>query len=145
MTSIRIPVLAVLLASAASAWAQDASAPQAAPERAPLAASAPLAEPPVPVLVPAPVVAPEPPPPAPRPVHYRCEGDVAIEAVYPPLDRADGPVTISWLGGRETLKIARSGSGARYVNRSYVWWTKGDTAFLSTRGGRMLVRNCNAQ
>jgi len=104
----------------------------------------PLAAPPAPVAVPSPVVVPEPAD-TPRPVRYRCEGDVTIEAVYPPLARADGPVTIRWLGGRETLKIARSGSGARYVNRRYVWWTKGDTAFLSTRGGRMLVRNCVEQ
>jgi len=60
-------------------------------------------------------------------VHYVCEDGRTVSALYP-----DGETAQLRLGGTaHTLRIARSGSGARYTGDALQWWTKGDEATLA--------------
>jgi len=52
---------------------------------------------------------------------YACPGGESLQAAYP--DRQTAIVT--WKGHTYTLKIVRSGSGARYTGYGLQWWTKG--------------------
>lgn len=58
---------------------------------------------------------------------YNCESGATIWASYPNQDTA----IVEYQG--ETLQLTRavSGSGARYVNPQWVWWTKGTGAGAS--------------
>lgn len=61
--------------------------------------------------------------PDPHVVTYRCADGRTVEAGYP-----DTQTAVVTLGGHAyTLKVARSGSGARYVGMGWQWWTKGMT------------------
>lgn len=136
------PQLAVLgLLMSGVAWA-DAGAVQASMPV--LESSAPLAEPVIVVPVP-PAVVDLPLGSVPFRVEYRCAGAQEISVLYPAYaDAGTQPIRLRWKGYNYRLSLAMSGSGARYASSKLVWWTKGDTAFLSTRGGRMLVRGCEA-
>ena len=52
---------------------------------------------------------------------YACEGGEAVTAGYPDSQTA----IVDYKGHAYTLKIARAGSGARYVGMGLQWWTKG--------------------
>ena len=63
--------------------------------------------------------------PATASVHgYRCESGEKIAVTYPSTDSA----TVQYKGGSYDMKIAVSGSGARYVGGELEWWTKGSGA-----------------
>lgn len=63
--------------------------------------------------------------PSPSSVHnYRCESGETVAATYPSTDSA----TVQYKGGNYDMKIAVSGSGARYVGGGLEWWTKGSGA-----------------
>ncbi|MGL6070446.1 MliC family protein [Craterilacuibacter sp.] len=135
-------VSAVLFMISSAVWA-DASAPQPA-----LESSAPLPVPVSPVVVvPArPLVIEAPLGSVPFRVEYRCSGAQEVSVLYPAYaDAATQPIRLRWKGQQYRLSLAASGSGARYASSKLVWWTKGETAFLSTRGGRRLLRQCVAQ
>ncbi|WP_049723091.1 MliC family protein [Gilvimarinus polysaccharolyticus] len=53
--------------------------------------------------------------------HYRCNSDETITATYVTHDSA----VIQYKNIQYDMKIAVSGSGSRYVNSEFVWWTKG--------------------
>lgn len=79
-------------------------------------------------------------------VNYRCAGDRMLTVRYPAYADAERePIQLSWRGQHHRLTLLKSGSGARYANRQLIWWSKGDDGFLSTRGGRMMARDCKAQ
>jgi membrane-bound inhibitor of C-type lysozyme len=59
-------------------------------------------------------------PPIPR-QSYACEDGRVVLARYPDTQTA----VLEILGVSHTLKIARSGSGARYVGDGLQWWTNG--------------------
>ncbi|RQW25938.1 hypothetical protein EHS17_11065 [Rhodobacteraceae bacterium CH30] len=146
--SVRSQLAVLGLLMSGMAWA-DASAVQASMPA--LESSAPLAVPAAPVVAipvepkPAPVVEPALGS-VPFRVDYRCAGAQQISVLYPAYADADSqPIRLRWKGYKYRLSLAVSGSGARYASSQLVWWTKGDSAFLSTRGGRMLVRQCVAQ
>ena len=74
----------------------------------------------------------EPPPAAPSPpagavnpqvtvTAYVCEGGTRLTAAYPDSQTA----IVDYRGHAYTLKLARSGSGARYTGFGLQWWTKG--------------------
>lgn len=68
---------------------------------------------------------------------YLCAGGERIQVTYYRLsDNSLDFVKVIFPGGKErTLPSAVSASGARYTDeRELVWWTKGDTAFVQTRG-----------
>lgn len=56
--------------------------------------------------------------------NYRCESSQMIAASYPSTDLA----TVLYKGKNYSMKIAVSGSGARYVGGDLEWWTKGSGA-----------------
>jgi membrane-bound inhibitor of C-type lysozyme len=62
-------------------------------------------------------------------VTFKCEGDKAIDATFYP-DSVDLTLTD---GRSMELPQVISGSGARYANadESFVFWNKGDTAFIT--------------
>ena len=69
-------------------------------------------------------------------VAYQCEnGDRIVARYYSLSDGSLDFVKVSMPDGKEyTLPNAVSASGARYTDdREFVWWTKGDSAFLQTR------------
>ncbi|MDN0084122.1 MliC family protein [Crenobacter sp. SG2305] len=77
-------------------------------------------------------------------VHYRCADQRALSVVYPAYaDAEHEPIRLTWRGKDYRLRPTEAGSGARYANQQLVWWTKGETGFLATRGGRSLVRDCH--
>jgi len=77
--------------------------------------------------------APDAPAPAPKTVaatpwvHYACADGRAVSARYPDGDTAQLQIG----GAMHVLKVARSGSGARYVGDALQWWTKGDEGMLA--------------
>ncbi|MBU6260716.1 MAG: MliC family protein [Burkholderiales bacterium] len=84
-------------------------------------------------------------------VDYRTRGGASIEARYYALN--DGSlhfVKIRLPDGTEaTLPNVLSASGAKYSDdRRYVWWTRGNGAFLEVRNDdgswRMLYPDCEA-
>jgi membrane-bound inhibitor of C-type lysozyme len=52
---------------------------------------------------------------------YACAGGASLLAAYPDRETA----IVTWKGHAYGLKIARSGSGARYTGYGLQWWTKG--------------------
>jgi membrane-bound inhibitor of C-type lysozyme len=52
---------------------------------------------------------------------YACPGGESLQAAYPDRETA----IVTWKGHTYTLKIVRSGSGARYTGYGLQWWTKG--------------------
>lgn len=52
---------------------------------------------------------------------YVCASGARIVAAYPDTDSA----TVQYKGATYRLRIAISGSGARYVGERIEWWTKG--------------------
>jgi len=60
-------------------------------------------------------------------VHYVCADGRALSALYPDRDTAQ----LRLGGTAHTLRIARSGSGARYTGDALQWWTKGDEGTLA--------------
>jgi membrane-bound inhibitor of C-type lysozyme len=52
---------------------------------------------------------------------YTCPGGESLQAAYPDSETA----IVTWKGHTYSLKIARSGSGARYTGYGLQWWTKG--------------------
>ena len=66
---------------------------------------------------------------------FACGDGKAIEAIFD--NGAEARVRLSLSDGRHlVLPQARSASGARYANRdeSFVFWNKGDTAFIEEHG-----------
>jgi membrane-bound inhibitor of C-type lysozyme len=53
--------------------------------------------------------------------HYRCESGATVAAVYLSTDSA----TVRYGLASYKMRIAISGSGARYVGDGLEWWTKG--------------------
>jgi len=53
--------------------------------------------------------------------NYQCESGETITAIYPTTDKA----AVQYKGNNHNMKIAVSGSGARYVGDGLEWWTKG--------------------
>ncbi|RXZ43709.1 MliC family protein [Crenobacter cavernae] len=77
---------------------------------------------------------------------YLCAGSRQLTVRYPAyVDAAREPIALRWRQQNYSLTRVQSASGARYVNRQLIWWTKGDKGFLTTRGGRMMARDCQAQ
>lgn len=58
---------------------------------------------------------------------YVCEDGRIVQALYPDSHTARVRVP----EGERELKIALSGSGARYVGQGLQWWTKGDEGMLA--------------
>lgn len=56
-------------------------------------------------------------------IAYQCDSGAVIQTMY---DNSDDPkVTVWYKSEKVELNISPSGSGAKYSNDSYVWWTKG--------------------
>ena len=72
---------------------------------------------------------------------YGCDREKALKA-----ELSEGSVRLALSDGRKlSLPQAISASGARYANTddSFVFWDKGDTAFI-TENGSMTYSNCTA-
>ncbi|MDT0174966.1 MliC family protein [Pantoea sp. RRHST58] len=78
----------------------------------------------------------------PQTLHYRC-GTLPLTVT---LDNASEQVSFIMDGQPLTLKRAISASGARYSDsdEKYVFWTKGDTAFIE-RDDKIVVNDCQLQ
>ncbi|WP_293761686.1 MliC family protein [uncultured Aquitalea sp.] len=75
--------------------------------------------------------------------HYQCAGKRTLVVEYPEDGVSDVvPIRVHWKG--VGYRLARV-TGDRYVSQQLVWWRKGDEATLTTRGGRVLVRECRAE
>lgn len=59
--------------------------------------------------------------------HYVCADGRTVSALYADRDT----VQLRLDGTTHTLRIARSGSGARYTGDALQWWTKGDDGMLA--------------
>ena len=80
---------------------------------------------------PAPAALPASASPAPAALHtYRCDNGQTLLAAYPSTEAA----TVQYGGGTHQLRIALSGSGARYVGSGLQWWIKGSDGTLSRLG-----------
>ena len=53
---------------------------------------------------------------------YECDSGESVSVSYPSTETAK----VSYQGQDYAMKIAVSGSGARYVGGKYEWWVKGD-------------------
>lgn len=82
--------------------------------------------------------------PGPHEIHARfgCADGKSIDATF--VNGTASSVTLTLSDGRKlSLPQARSGSGARYANadESFVFWNKGDTAFIE-EGGKTTYADC---
>lgn len=81
------------------------------------------------------VIPPGNAPAAPKTAAFKCDGSKAVTATfYPGVDKY---VDLSLSDGRKlSVPRAISASGARYANadESFVFWNKGDTAFITENG-----------
>lgn len=101
----------VVLSACASAPQGPSAMPLSVPAPAAAAVSAPPASPgPRAAALPAPAV-----------YRYRCQSGETVSASYPTTDLA----VVQYRGRQYDMRIAMSGSGARYVGGGLVWWTKG--------------------
>lgn len=81
-----------------------------------------------------------------RRVIYRCADDVRVAVRY--LNTDAGAFAYLPAAGVKLLFVnVEAGSGAKYVAGRYVWWSKGQQAFLQdvTRpeGDEPMLRDCN--
>lgn len=78
-------------------------------------------------------------------VTYVCDGGEIIDAKLEVRSQTLGHVQIKMSDRKETLVLSQtiSASGARYANgdESFVFWNKGDTAFV-TENGSITFANC---
>ena len=77
---------------------------------------------------------------APQTLHYRC-GTLPLTVT---LDNASEQVSFIMDGQPLTLKRGISASGARYSDGKYVFWSKGETAFIE-RDDKIVVNDCALQ
>lgn len=98
--------------------------------------------------------APSPPPPAlhipgikvsQQRVIYRCAGDVRVPVRY--LNTDAGALAYLPAGGRKLLFVSvQAASGVKYVAGRYVWWSKGNEAFLEDmmqdESGEPILKDC---
>lgn len=77
---------------------------------------------------------------APQTLHYRC-GTLPLTVT---LDNASEQVSFIMDGQPLTLKRVISASGARYSDGKYVFWSKGETAFIE-RDDKIVVNDCALQ
>lgn len=72
---------------------------------------------------------------APKSALFTCSGDKTIDATFYPTDDRYVDLVLSD-GTKISLAHATSGSGARYakLDDSFVFWNKGDTAFITENG-----------
>ncbi|HQU51222.1 MAG TPA: MliC family protein [Casimicrobiaceae bacterium] len=79
-------------------------------------------------------------------VLYRCDGGDWLAVGYPaPTGALGPPARVSWNGSTVLLAQARSGSGARYVNREadLEWRTKGrEGTMFRLSDHSVLLANC---
>ena len=71
------------------------------------------------------------PAPAPRQFTFRCENGQTVVAIF----RSGNPDAVELNfgnGERRVLPLRRSGSGARYADKGYVFWNKGKEAIWTT-------------
>ncbi|WP_394662179.1 MliC family protein [uncultured Pantoea sp.] len=80
--------------------------------------------------------------PAPRPetLHYQC-GTLPLTVT---LDNSKEEVSFILDGKPLTLKQTVSASGARYSDDHYVFWSKGNSAFVE-RNDRIIINDCELQ
>jgi membrane-bound inhibitor of C-type lysozyme len=74
---------------------------------------------------------------------YKCEGGKGIDAAYYP----DSVALVRTDGRSFELPQVISGSGTRYANadESFVFWSKGDTAFVTEGAGENITfKDCAA-
>lgn len=76
----------------------------------------------------------------PQTLHYRC-GTLPLTVT---LDNANEQVSFIMDGQPLTLKRAMSASGARYSDGKYVFWTKGESAFIE-RDDKIVINDCALQ
>lgn len=78
--------------------------------------------------------------PAPETLHYRC-GTLPLTVT---LDNAKQQVSFIMDGKPLTLTQTVSASGARYSDVHYVFWSKGNGAFIE-RNDKIVVNDCELQ
>ena len=75
---------------------------------------------------------------------YTCENDKKLEVVYLTIENNDRQARIQLDNAHYILKNIPSGSGAKYSNGKYTWWTKGLTGFLEDDGS-IILKDCISQ
>lgn len=79
-------------------------------------------------------------PEQPKTLHYRC-GTLPLTVT---LDNAQQQVSFIMDGKPLTLKQTQSASGTRYSDDNYVFWSKGNGAFIE-RNDKIVVNDCELQ
>lgn len=78
-------------------------------------------------------------------INYTCDKNQKVSAKYDNSIPGKGKAYVSFGHeiNREMITVI-SASGARYTDGNYVWWTKGNTGFLTEAWGneKMLYNNC---
>ncbi|SEL03647.1 Membrane-bound inhibitor of C-type lysozyme [Colwellia chukchiensis] len=81
--------------------------------------------------------------------NYYCESGESIKVSYPTNDIA----IVQYQGMQYKMKIAVAASGARYVNDTFEWWSKGVTSGaegvlfkrLTNEPSASIIERCNKQ
>ena len=77
-----------------------------------------------------------------RPVIYQCPPNQVLTAVFQTLPGETAKVQLTLPDQRVlTLPQAPSGSGAKYSDGTFTFWSKGNTALLE-QGDRILYQDC---
>ncbi|MEI2264742.1 MliC family protein [Erwinia sp. CGal63] len=73
-------------------------------------------------------------------LHYRC-GTLPLTVQ---LDRQRQQVNLILDGNPLTLEQQPAASGTRYADQHYVFWSKGDEAFIE-RNGKLIINDCRLE
>ncbi|WP_158782957.1 MliC family protein [Pantoea sp. BAV 3049] len=76
-------------------------------------------------------------PEKPKTLHYTC-GTLPLTVIQ---DNSRQEVNLILDGNPLTLKQQEAASGTRYSDGNYVFWSKGDGAFIE-RNGKLIVNDC---
>lgn len=70
-------------------------------------------------------------------IEYKCEGGAIVTVEYDNTQEESVAYVKLYPENPERIRmtISRSASGARYTDGKLVWWTKGNTAFLTDEEG----------
>lgn len=77
-------------------------------------------------------------------ITYSCEVSDLVSVQY--INSGANVLTIMPIDGEDRVFVnVASGSGAKYVSGSYIWWTKGDTATLEDTLQGNSLQHCIVQ
>jgi len=75
---------------------------------------------------------------------YICEDGKKLSVMYYPADEQEQRIRVRFKDGQFDLQRIPSGSGDKYSNGRYTWWSKGSSGFLEI-DHTIVMRECSSK